>query len=258
MTSKRWQIAHWTYLSVLFCLLPVTVLLNVFACIPIPAYYTLQGIANVKDPRTIRCISQDGLGYATRALHIITDWFLLPVPLIIIWRLQMPWSRKIRLMAVFCIGFISSVASIMRNVLTERLGSDITCKLLVSSLRGHETYQILKGDYYPVYAWDVVDIFFATIVASLPALNGLVDQSVARLKQWGSTSSSWLLNNAFGSSNSNSERLPSKVTKDAFHDKFIRQGKSLDSKESQEPMTPIISRPSDIELQRPSHYNGSW
>lgn len=130
ISSKRWQIAHWIYLAVLLCLMPACVLLNIFACSPIPTYYNLIAIAKVGDPHTIKCIDENALGLATRSLHIITDWFLLPVPIIIIWRLQMPLSRKIRLIAVFCVGFISSVASIMRNVLTERIGDDFTCKSL--------------------------------------------------------------------------------------------------------------------------------
>ena len=46
----------------------------------------------------------------------------------------------------------------------------------------------LKDDYCTVYAWDVVDIFFATIVASLPALNGIVDQAIKMVMTWGSSS----------------------------------------------------------------------
>lgn len=42
----------------------------------------------------------------------------------------------------------------------------------------------LKDDYCTVYAWDVVDIFFATIVASLPTLNGIVDQAIKIVTTW--------------------------------------------------------------------------
>ena len=62
------------------------------------------------------------------SINIITDWFLLPVPLIIIWRLQIPLSWKIRLILVFCMSFISSIASIIRNILLGRIGGDVTCK----------------------------------------------------------------------------------------------------------------------------------
>ena len=36
---------------------------------------------------------------------------------------------------------------------------------------------MFTDDFDRVYAWDVVGIFFATVVASLPALNGVLDQS---------------------------------------------------------------------------------
>lgn len=126
MTSRKWKIAHWIYLIILVCLLLFCTLINFFICSTIQTSFTLQSWAEVSDPHSIKCLDQKAIGFATRALHIITDWFLLPVPLIIIWRLQMPLSRKIRLMVVFSIGVVSSVASIVRNVLTERIGSDIT------------------------------------------------------------------------------------------------------------------------------------
>ncbi|KAI4217985.1 MAG: hypothetical protein L6R36_009180 [Xanthoria steineri] len=132
MTSKNWQIAHWVYLALLGCLMPICVLLNIFPCSPIATYFTLQSIARVPDPKTIRCLNQDAISLATRYSHIVTDWLLLPVPLIIIYRLQMPVGRKIRLMLVFCLGFISSAASIVRNVLVTRQTNqfDVTCEFL--------------------------------------------------------------------------------------------------------------------------------
>lgn len=135
MTSKRWQIAHWTYLALLLCLSPICVFLNVFTCKPFATAFTLQAIAKVQDPRTIKCLNTEAISLSTRYLHIITDWLLLPVPLIIIWRLQMPFPRKIRLMLVFCVGFVSSVASIVRNALVSRATLDITCKSPSSFLK---------------------------------------------------------------------------------------------------------------------------
>ena len=141
MTSKNWQIAHWVYLALLGCLMPICVLLNIFPCSPIPTYFTLQSIARVPDPKTIRCLNQDAISLATRYSHIVTDWLLLPVPLIIIYRLQMPVGRKIRLMLVFCLGFISSAASIVRNVLVTRQTNqfDVTCEFLQSGVRGEDS-----------------------------------------------------------------------------------------------------------------------
>ena len=132
IASPKWQIAHWTYLALLLCLWPICVFLNVFTCRPIATAFTLQAVAKVQDPRTIKCLNTNSISLTTRSLHIITDWLLLPVPLIIIWRLQMPVPRKLRLMLVFCVGLLSSVASIVRNFLITGPDLDISCEFYSS------------------------------------------------------------------------------------------------------------------------------
>ena len=52
---------------------------------------------------------------------------------------------------------------------------------------------MLTDDTYTVYAWDIVDIFFATIVASLPALNGFLDQGIKKVRAMASGTSIGLL-----------------------------------------------------------------
>ena len=82
-------------------------------------------------------LDQEAIGLATRYVHIVTDWLFLPVPLIVIFKLQMPLGKKFRLILVFCVGFISSLASIIRNILTVRLESrlNITYKSLAPCKR---------------------------------------------------------------------------------------------------------------------------
>ena len=191
MASKHWKTAHWVYLALLGCLLPICVLLNIFPCSPIATYFSLQAIARVPDGQTIRCLDRDAINFTTttRYVHIVTDWLLLPVPLIIIYKLQMPVGKKVRLMLVFCLGFISSVASIIRNVLESQRTStfDASCEFLQTNARKRK-FMLLTincaddSDTLTLYAWDIVDIFFATIVASLPPLNGLAEKGIDRIK----------------------------------------------------------------------------
>ena len=101
-----------------------------FACSPVATTYTLQAVASIANPRTIRCLDQNAISLATRTVHIVTDWLLLPVPLIIIYRLQMPLKRKLRLGFVFCLGLISSIATIVRNVLITKVTTDMTCEYM--------------------------------------------------------------------------------------------------------------------------------
>lgn len=166
MTSRRWQIAHWTYLGVVCSLLPICVFLSIFTCSPTATFFTIESIAELPDPRVVKCLDANAISLAARISHIVTDWLLLPVPLVIIWRLQMPLSKRLRLMAIFCFGFISSIAAVLWGSKINRATTDLTY------------------DYHTIYALDIVDIFFATIVASLPALNGVLDTFLATTKNW--------------------------------------------------------------------------
>lgn len=77
-------------------------------------------------------------------------------------------------------------------------------------------------DYYELYAWNVVDIFFATIVASLPALNGVFDSAISRLQSWGSISATQLVGkfrsvkNSSRGSRSHNSRLSDKEFHEAL------------------------------------------
>ena len=102
------------------------------------------------------------------------------------------------------------------------------------------------GDYYYVYAWDVVDIFFATAVASVPALNMLADRFFSALVSFTTGSK------ASGSSNENilkrirsfglSQRHSATTSDSAAN----ASGKYF--KQSSESFHPIILRRTDLEL----------
>lgn len=113
------------------------------------------------------------------------------------------------------------------------------------------------GDYYDEYAWDVVDIFFATIVASLPALNGLLDYGLKRLRGSVSTATrSFSIASTVSSyvkpppttpwPGSKNAKIPLEETSGVgerppkvswSHDSFVK---------------PVIDTPVDLELQVPS------
>lgn len=107
-------------------------------------------------------------------------------------------------------------------------------------------------DYYAVYAWDVVDIFFATVVASLPALNGLVDQSLTNLKKWGSNpgilafAKPHFWTGAYRSSRDGSIPLADKGTKDGFR---VTSGPHRGRSSSSHYEEPMKNRPTDVELE---------
>lgn len=78
-------------------------------------------------------------------------------------------------------------------------------------IQRRELVQYIDGcidDYTSIFAWDAVDISSATIVASLPALNGVIDVGVLKMKAWVSNSTLTLLGRIRGLNTS------SKYTKD--------------------------------------------
>lgn len=144
--------------------MPTLTLIDVVQCRPIGASYSLRYLASMKDPRQVKCINRHAFGLTARALHILTDCALMCVPIFVVVQLQIPWSRKCRLGAVFAVGGMSTIASIVRNVLITHPMEDATWQL------------------YHVYIWNMIDITFAVVVASLPALNAIVDRAIKRAK----------------------------------------------------------------------------
>lgn len=131
LTSMKWLYTHWAYLGIFSCLMPVCVFLTTFSCSPTAAVLSPKYTGTMSTSNNSICLNEGAVGLFTRIFHVVTDCFLLPIPLVIIRRLHMPLVRKMRLMFVFCIGLISSVASIVRIILSERVTADLTCKPLI-------------------------------------------------------------------------------------------------------------------------------
>lgn len=164
LSSRRWHYIHLGFIATFLCLLPITTFLNMLQCLPVPAGYSLWYVGAIANPKTtIVCLNRLGISYATRILHILTDVALLFVPIAIVIRLKMPRAKKYRLIAVFAIGGMSTIASILRNVFVSRALGDFTY------------------DGYIIWCFNIVDITFAVVVASLPALNGLLEATIQRL-----------------------------------------------------------------------------
>jgi hypothetical protein len=71
------------------------------------------------------CISTNGSIIATSIINIISDWSALILPLVVIRKLQMSTKKKIGVMAIFAVGFLACVASIVRLVYSIRLTQTI-------------------------------------------------------------------------------------------------------------------------------------
>ena len=103
---------------------------TIFECAPVKAHYNLHALGStlLENPKLLHCVDSTKLELANRWLHVITDLMLLSVPLIILYRLQMPTHKKLSIGFLFCFGIVCCVASIVRNYVWAHPSEDFTCK----------------------------------------------------------------------------------------------------------------------------------
>ncbi|MCJ1259014.1 hypothetical protein MMC24_006848, partial [Lignoscripta atroalba] len=61
------------------------------------------------------CINDNhGIQVYSGSLNVLSDFSILVLPLPLIWRLQMPFLRKLRVTAVFSVGLFACITSVVR------------------------------------------------------------------------------------------------------------------------------------------------
>ena len=153
LTSSRWMIAHNVFLCLFVIYLVLGILLNVLACSPAGVQYDAIRYGSL--PEKPHCLNQNSMTISLSIVHIIFDFALLSVPLIVLSSIQMNMAKKLRIGFLFSVGSISCIGSVMRQILSYNSPLDMTW-------------------YTKIISWTTVDIFFAITAASLPVLNALV------------------------------------------------------------------------------------
>jgi hypothetical protein len=125
LSSRNWMIAHFTFMAVLVCFVLTSLFIYTFRCTPPAAGFSqiVVGKMNVLP----KCLREDRLGRGFSAVHVVTDFCLLAVPIIVLWKVKMSRAAKLRLYTVFSMGSFSCVASILRQHAQSRLKYDIYC-----------------------------------------------------------------------------------------------------------------------------------
>lgn len=78
----------------------VCLLIEVIDCTPRPGetWITAQG--------SKRCGKESTLGYVMAAFNVFSDFFLLAIPVPVVWKLQLALRRKVGISLVFMTGFL--------------------------------------------------------------------------------------------------------------------------------------------------------
>ncbi|KAI4113136.1 MAG: hypothetical protein LQ345_005818 [Seirophora villosa] len=150
LSSRRWMYAHWTFFGILTAFLICSVFVFAFQCIPVVGAWDTIATAHLDEPP--RCRADSNISKPLSILHILMDFCLLAVPLLVLWRIQLARNTRIRMYILFSIGALCCFAAVMREVSQEPLKSDFTF------------------NFSALIYWSEVDMTLSIVVASLPVL----------------------------------------------------------------------------------------
>lgn len=125
LSSRKWMIAHWTFFALLVAYTLAAFFMNVFQCSPPRANF--DSVAAGKLSTAPKCMTESDLGTSLSSIHVAMDFCLLTVPIIVLWRVQMDWRKKLRLYIIFSFGAMSCIGSVLRQLAQARLQKDPFC-----------------------------------------------------------------------------------------------------------------------------------
>ncbi|KAL6704306.1 hypothetical protein ACN47E_008370 [Coniothyrium glycines] len=148
-TTKRFWIGNYAVMAVVVAYTFWTVFSSIFACVPIRAFWT-------REPA--RCLNQFAMWFTNAAINILTDFAIIILPMPVIRKLNLDRRQKTALIAIFAVGGVVCVVSILR------------LQSLVSiSNSSDPTY-----DNPPAATWSSVEVNVGIICSCLPLLRPLM------------------------------------------------------------------------------------
>ncbi|KAH9909998.1 hypothetical protein F4778DRAFT_28646 [Xylariomycetidae sp. FL2044] len=110
-STSRWM--TWTLYSMIFLIAGSSVGANIYlltSCTPLAASWdkTIQGATCRPPSHTVI------LGNMYSGINIFVDWVVALLPILLLWRIQMPLRQKVTVMAVLSLGIFASTATLVR------------------------------------------------------------------------------------------------------------------------------------------------
>ncbi|KAL9596411.1 MAG: hypothetical protein Q9179_004623 [Wetmoreana sp. 5 TL-2023] len=125
-------------------------LVEVISCTPWPGQTWLEASLSK------RCGRDLVLGYVMAAVNVVSDFYLLAIPIPVVWNLQMPLKRKIGVSAIFLTGFMACICSTIN------------------------TYFRVHAAASPDVIWNITPVVITSIVEFRSALGALSLKSLKR------------------------------------------------------------------------------
>ena len=127
--STRWNIAHQALIACMAAFAICVFFTSIFACKPAYAGWNVRAIgANLGQDNPPRCMNLADRVLAYSLVHVVSDFALLVVPVMMLKDVQMKKSIKFRVWIVGIIGCVSCICSVFRTVVQYRVARmDATC-----------------------------------------------------------------------------------------------------------------------------------
>ncbi|CAI6337296.1 unnamed protein product [Periconia digitata] len=141
------------YFVSVFC--GICIICTLAQCVPLHKLWDFTGTVQGT------CINTTALFYATSSINILTDFWILFLPVRTLLKIQRPQHEKLALIVVFSLGVFSCIASIVR-------------------LHSIHIYTESDDPFYdsvPVNLWSMVEVNIGIWCASIPALKALVSRN---------------------------------------------------------------------------------
>ena len=107
--STKFRIFCWGGVVFVASMLVANTLVGIFACSPVKAFYDMT----ITDKR---CINDVHFYWATAILNVVTDLYILILPMPIVWKIQTTLRRKIAISLIFILGGLTFIVSLIRIV----------------------------------------------------------------------------------------------------------------------------------------------
>ncbi|KAF2668345.1 hypothetical protein BT63DRAFT_273763 [Microthyrium microscopicum] len=127
-------------------------------CKPLNAFWNqvdIRWLSTHVDGKDYHCFSEPNDLLSATVVSIIQDFIACFTPVILFWKLQLPFRQKLALAAVFFVGFFTCICAVIRMTLTW----DIFFK----------TYDV-SWTTGPAWVWMALEVHLGVICASVPAL----------------------------------------------------------------------------------------
>ena len=125
LASRTWRWINDAFLGILVCYMIIYTIWLGTRCKA--NNYALVRLGQATDPPRCNVLQGVHLSLGLGVTHVILDFCLLCTPIIVLWKVQMDRSKKIRPFIVFAVGSVSCVGAMMIPITQYQIHADATC-----------------------------------------------------------------------------------------------------------------------------------